>query len=115
MDDMDDRRETDRERQLPEFEKDDERTVGGGLMSSGGTVTDRGTGDLDSVAPEDADADEADDTDGDATGPDARDARDRLIPAAGAGAGGAPYLAAALLGDSVDDEDKRDDEGRATD
>src|SRR5256885_16118271 len=45
MDDMDER-----ERKLPEFERDDERTVGGGLISQGGTATDRGPGELDGTA-----------------------------------------------------------------
>jgi hypothetical protein len=43
---MDDQHELDRERELPGFEPDEERTIGGGLMSEGGTATDRGTGDL---------------------------------------------------------------------
>jgi hypothetical protein len=33
-----------------EHERDDERTVGGGVMSSGGTAVDRGTGTLDGQA-----------------------------------------------------------------
>ena len=32
---------------LPEHEQDDERTVGGGVMASGGTAIDRGTGMVD--------------------------------------------------------------------
>ncbi|HVL54690.1 MAG TPA: hypothetical protein VM344_10585 [Vitreimonas sp.] len=35
---------------LPEHERDDERTVGGGVMGAGGTSVDRGTGDLDGNA-----------------------------------------------------------------
>jgi hypothetical protein len=31
-------------RELPEHERDDDRTSGGGLMSEGGTAIDRGTG-----------------------------------------------------------------------
>jgi len=32
--------------ELPEHERDDDRTVGGGVMSMGGTTVDRGTGTL---------------------------------------------------------------------
>jgi hypothetical protein len=32
--------------ELPEHERDDDRTLGGGVMSEGGTVIDRGTGTL---------------------------------------------------------------------
>jgi hypothetical protein len=106
MDDVDAQRN--RERELPEFERDDERTVGGGLMSHGGTVTDRGTGDLDGT-PQAAD-DDAGDLDAEGTNPDERDARERLIPAAGAGAGGAPYLAAAVPDQDDDEDDRRRDE-----
>jgi hypothetical protein len=38
--------ETGRLDELPEHERDDDRTVGGGLMESGGTAIDRGTGTL---------------------------------------------------------------------
>ena len=45
---------------LPEHEIDDDTTVGGGVMSQGGTVVDRGTGTLDGQAqgtpPDDDDA-----------------------------------------------------------
>ena len=44
-DDMD-RHDEAREAHLPEHELDDERSVGGGIMSSGGTAVDRGTGTL---------------------------------------------------------------------
>ena len=43
---MDDQHELERERKLPGFEHNEDRSVGGGLMSEGGTATDRGTGDL---------------------------------------------------------------------
>ncbi|HKG56991.1 MAG TPA: hypothetical protein VKA85_07075 [Candidatus Limnocylindrales bacterium] len=44
---MSEDRETERERLLPEHETDaDTGGVGGGLMSSGGTAVDRGTGEL---------------------------------------------------------------------
>ncbi len=45
----DDDRE-DRDSELPEHERDSDATVGGGMMSSGGTATDRGTGELDGTA-----------------------------------------------------------------
>lgn len=35
---------------LPEHEHDDDRSIGGGVMSAGGTAVDRGTGTLDGVA-----------------------------------------------------------------
>jgi hypothetical protein len=40
-------RDDDREAELPEHERDDERTAGGGLMSSGGTAIERGTDTID--------------------------------------------------------------------
>ena len=45
---MDERRDDKPEREdlLPEHEIDDDRSVGGGIMSSGGTAVDRGTGTL---------------------------------------------------------------------
>ena len=57
---MDDQHELERERQLPGLEPDEDRTVGGGLMSEGGTATDRGTGDLDDAGVADG-TDEDDD------------------------------------------------------
>jgi hypothetical protein len=53
---MNERRDDQREGMLPEHEIDDERSVGGGIMSSGGTAVDRGTGTL---AGGPADGDEA--------------------------------------------------------
>jgi hypothetical protein len=38
------------EEELPEHERREERTVGGGVLSAGGTATDRGTGTLDGEA-----------------------------------------------------------------
>jgi hypothetical protein len=100
MDDMNDREERDRERRLPEFERDDERTVGGGLMSQGGTVSDRGTGELDGTAQGETDDDEDETTEGlaDDAGP-----GDRIIPGLPTG-GAAPYLGA-----FVDTDAERDD------
>jgi hypothetical protein len=63
----DDRRdETPRERALPEHERDDARTIGGGVLTSGGTAIDRGTGTLGGqaqgpVAADDVDAEARDD------------------------------------------------------
>jgi hypothetical protein len=54
------------------------------------------------------------DPDMDPRGPNERDARDRMIPAGGAGSSGAPFLAATLLGDSYDNEEKRDPEDETT-
>jgi hypothetical protein len=39
-----------KERALPEHERDDDRTIGGGVLSSGGTAVDRGTGELTGTA-----------------------------------------------------------------
>ena len=54
--DRSDRDETDHGG-LPEHEIDDDRTLGGGVMSEAGTAVDRGTGELDGQAqgPEDDD------------------------------------------------------------
>ena len=103
MDEMDER-ERDRERQLPEFERDDERTVGGGLMSQGGTVTDRGTGELDGTTQDETDDDD-ETTEGlaDDVGPGGR-----MIPGPPAG-GGAPYLGAFVDPDALTDDDQRHD------
>jgi hypothetical protein len=58
-DEMDDQHELDRERELPGFEQDEERTIGGGLMSEGGTATDGGTGDRgEELLPEGTDEDD---------------------------------------------------------
>jgi hypothetical protein len=97
---MDDMAERDRERQLPEFERDDERTVGGGLMSQGGTSTDRGTGELDGTAQGGTDEDEDETTEGlaDDAGPGGR-----MIPGPPAG-GGAPYLGAFVEPDALHDD-----------
>jgi hypothetical protein len=46
---------------LPSHEVDDDTTVGGGLMSSGTTATDRGTGDLGGQAQGDDRNDDRDD------------------------------------------------------
>jgi hypothetical protein len=40
----------DREDQLPEHERDDDTVAGAGLMGSGGTAVDRGTGELGGTA-----------------------------------------------------------------
>jgi hypothetical protein len=55
MDDTMDRRNEDRLDELPEHERDDDRSIGGGVMSSGGTVVDRGTGELGGTAQPDPD------------------------------------------------------------
>jgi len=68
---MDDRRDDEREGedQLPEHEIDDTRSVGGGMMSSGGTAVDRGTGTLSgSAAGEAGDASDAGASGGDESG-----------------------------------------------
>lgn len=44
---------------LPEHERDDDRTIGGGMMGAGGTATDRGTGELTGDAQGRGDDDEA--------------------------------------------------------
>ena len=46
VDGPDDEEELDRTDALPEHERDDDRTLGGGVMSMGGTTVDRGTGTL---------------------------------------------------------------------
>ena len=46
--------------QMPDHERDEDRTIGGGLMSEGGTAIVRGTGTLDGTA-QDRDPDETDD------------------------------------------------------
>jgi hypothetical protein len=46
--------------ELPEHERDDDRTIGGGVMSEGGTAIVRGTGMLDGTA-QDHDLDDDDD------------------------------------------------------
>ena len=46
---------------LPEHERRDDRTVGGGLMSQGGTAIDRGTGTLGGQAQGPAEDDDQDD------------------------------------------------------
>jgi hypothetical protein len=96
---MDDMEQRDRERELPAFERDDERTVGGGLMSQGGTSTDRGTGELDGTAQGETD-DEDETTEGlaDDAGPGGR-----MIPGPPAG-GGAPYLGAFVEPDALHDD-----------
>jgi hypothetical protein len=105
---MDDEHELERERQLPGFEQDDERTVGGGLMSEGGTATDRGTGDLggDGLADDDREADDDEPVGGLANdlGPGGA-----IAPGPPAG-GGAPYLAAYVDNDEDDaPDDQRND------
>ena len=56
---MDDQHELDRERELPGFEHDEDRSVAGGVMSEGGTATDRDTGDVTDVGlPEGTDEDD---------------------------------------------------------
>jgi len=54
--------ETQRRNGMPEDEIDDDRTVGGGVLSEGGTAIDRGTGTLSGTA---RDLDDDDDDDGD--------------------------------------------------
>ena len=43
---MDDEDENERLDDLPEHERDEDRTIGGGVMDAGGTAIDRGTGTL---------------------------------------------------------------------
>ena len=47
--------------QMPEHERDEDRTVGGGLMSEGGTAIVRGTGTLDGTAQDHETTDDDDD------------------------------------------------------
>ena len=54
-----------RARGLPEHEIDENQTVGGGLMSSGGTSIDRGTGTLSGEAQDKDDDEEEDEHDWD--------------------------------------------------
>ena len=68
------RREEARERGLPEHEIDADETVGGGVLSSGGTAIDRGTGTLGGRA-QDRDRPEPDDEDFDGD-----DVADRVVP-----------------------------------
>jgi hypothetical protein len=100
---MDDQRELERERELPAFEHDDDRTVGGGLMSQGGTATDRGTDSL-GRDPLDDDNDEDETTGGLANDLGAGGA---IAPGPPAG-GGAPYLAAYVDNDE-DDHNQHND------
>jgi hypothetical protein len=68
------RREEARERGLPEHEIDEVETVGGGVMSSGGTAVDRGTGTLGGQAQGGDPSESENDTF------DSRDVADRVIP-----------------------------------
>jgi hypothetical protein len=68
------RREEARERGLPEHEIDDDETVGGGVLSSGGTAIDRGTGTLGGLA-QNRDRPRAEDEDFDG-----EDVADRVVP-----------------------------------
>jgi hypothetical protein len=79
---------------LPEHEMDDDDTVGGGVMTSGATAVDRGTGEMDGTAQTrgDDDGDAGDDMDG-----------VNNVVIGGAPAGGAqPYVPAFVQDD--DDE-----------
>ena len=49
--------DADRTAGLPEHEVDDDRTAGGGIMTEGGTATDRGTGELTGQAQGESDDD----------------------------------------------------------
>jgi hypothetical protein len=53
---------------LPEHERDDPRTIGGGIASAGGTSIDRGTGTLDGRAENEELADDANEGGGSWTG-----------------------------------------------
>jgi hypothetical protein len=55
IDGPDDEEQHDRTDALPEHERDDNATVGGGVMGMGGTTIDRGTGTLSGVAQGDHD------------------------------------------------------------
>jgi hypothetical protein len=61
-DDMDDQDQARRIDELPEHERDDDRTIGGGVLSEGGTAIDRGTGTLDGDAQDRDDEDDDDDS-----------------------------------------------------
>ena len=62
MHDTDDERREERRDELPEHElRDEGETVGGGVMSAGGTAINRGTGTLDGTA-QGVDAGDDDDT-----------------------------------------------------
>ncbi|HSK53024.1 MAG TPA: hypothetical protein VLA44_09730 [Clostridia bacterium] len=65
-DDMRGRTNEDRLEDMPEHESDEDvETVGGGVMSAGGTAVDRGTGTLGGTAQGPRDADDHDDLDDD--------------------------------------------------
>jgi hypothetical protein len=68
------RREEARRRGLPEHEIDEDETVGGGVMASGGTAIDRGTGTLGGQAQGTDPAETADDTF------EGRDVADQVVP-----------------------------------
>jgi hypothetical protein len=95
---------------LPEHEYDDPNTVGGGIMSQGGTSTDRGTGLADS-------ADAGPDKEHDATDYDSDDLvhgelTDRLGPGPaivpGQPAGGTQPYTAGIIDDGTDPNSARD-------
>lgn len=64
---MDDQDETRRIDELPEHERDDDPTIGAGLLIKGGTAIDRGTGTLDGEAQDHDDEDDGDEP-GDGSG-----------------------------------------------
>jgi hypothetical protein len=111
---MSEDREIERERLLPEHETDTDTGVGGGLMSTGGTVTDRGTGEVGGQSqggPMDDGGDEPSEGLAEAT-------RGVGVVAAGPPGGGAtPYVAAYAEprdeeGSNLDDADNDADGGR---
>ena len=78
-------RDDDEHHGLPEHEHDDEQTLGGGVMASGGTAIDRGTGTVDDDAEH---------------GDDDRPISPGVVPGAPSG-GAQPYVPALI----EDDED----------
>jgi hypothetical protein len=64
VDGPDDEEELDRTDALPEHERDDDRTLGGGVMTIGGTTVDRGTGTLTGTAQDHGAGNDDDDATG---------------------------------------------------
>jgi hypothetical protein len=102
---MSDQRETEREQQLPEHERDEDATVGGGLMGAGGTAVDRGTGELGGTAQG-----TGDDDDDETTGGLVNDIGTPGVIAAGPPGGGATPYVAGYVEDRDEDGDRADND-----
>ncbi|MFL5679938.1 MAG: hypothetical protein ACJ77B_04995 [Chloroflexota bacterium] len=100
---MNDERETEREQQLPEHERDEAASVGGGVMAAGGTAVDRGTGELGGTA-EGTQEDDDDET----TGGLVNDIGTPGVIAAGPPGGGATPYIAGYVEDRDQDGDRAD-------